>query len=331
MVRTVMSPHEGTVERWAWDFITSTVLETKLAPAEPPSKWNSPPARWVLEKPGRPPELAQRTERKKAAKPGALKDPTKRAEVLHTFLHHELQAAELMAWAILAFPETPEAFRRGLLGICRDELRHMQLYREHLETLGHPFGTMPIKDWFWERVPGAAITPQQFVARLGVGFEGGNLDHGARFTEYFAAAGDARAAEIQALITEEEIAHAAFALHWFRIFTGGIDFEIWRAMLPSPVTPSMTRGNPINFEARRRAGYPEAFLEALSSLSPAGERAGGEGVRRVAWVLNLDAEDELARGGAHTPTAEMTARISGLLPRLAGLVRPGDQVIWPLL
>lgn len=49
----------------------------------------------------------------------------------------------------------------------------------------------------------------------------------------------------------------------------------------------------------------------------------------VAWVLNLDAEDELARGGAHTPTDVMAARIEGLRPRLAGLIRPGDSVVWP--
>ena len=167
MVRGEMSdllPPEGTVERWAWDFVNTTVLESKLAPPAPPSKWAAPSQRWVLTQPGRPAELVQRTERKKAAKPGALKDTAKRAEVLHTFLHHELQAAELMAWAILAFPETPEPFRRGLLGILRDELRHMGLYRAHLETLGHPFGSMPIKDWFWERVPGESVTPLQFVA-----------------------------------------------------------------------------------------------------------------------------------------------------------------------
>ena len=49
----------------------------------------------------------------------------------------------------------------------------------------------------------------------------------------------------------------------------------------------------------------------------------------VAWVLNLDAEDELARGGAHTPSVAMAARVKELLPRLSALMRPGDQVIWP--
>ena len=64
----------------------------------------------------------------------------------------------------------------------------------------------------------------------------------------------------------------------------------------------------------------------------------------VAWVLNLDAEDELARGGAHTPTAVMTARIQSLIPRLSsaltptlspagererGLILRGDRVLWP--
>jgi hypothetical protein len=52
----------------------------------------------------------------------------------------------------------------------------------------------------------------------------------------------------------------------------------------------------------------------------------------VAWVLNLDAEDELAHAGAHTPTATATARIEALLPRLTGpgeLVHEGDGVVWP--
>lgn len=265
MSRELQPPPTGTVERWAFDYVTSTDLETKLAPPPPPSAWLSPPQAWRIARPGRPPELIARTERKKAARPGALRDPRKRGETIHTFLHHELQAAELMCWAMLAFPEAPEAFRRGLLNICLDELRHVGLYRAHLEALEHPFGRDPVKDWFWDRVPVQSATPAHFVARMGIGFEGGNLDHGARFTEYFREAGDARAADIQRQITEEEISHAAFAIHWFKVFTGGFEFEQWRAFLPVPISPQMTRGLPVNTDARRRAGFPDTFLDALGA------------------------------------------------------------------
>lgn len=247
-----------TVEAWAQRFIETTSLAEKLDPGTPPSTFASGPA-LRIDAPGRPPELAPRTEKRK--RPRDLTVPIKRAEVIHTFFHHELQAAELMAWAILTFPDSPLSFRKGLLGICRDELRHLNLYAVHLEALGHPVGSFPVNDWFWSRVP--CDSPVEFVARMAIGFEGGNLDHGVRFTEVFAEAGDARAAEIQALITREEIAHAAFGIHWFRELTGGLDFETWSAMLPKPITPLLTRGHVLNVEARRAAGFPEAFIEAL--------------------------------------------------------------------
>lgn len=257
-------PPAGTVERWAFDYVTSRELAVKLAPSAPPTEWMTAPGRYRLETPGRPAELVQRTTRWKTPRPGALRDPARRAEVLHTFLHHELQAAELMCWAILAFPEAPEGFRRGVLNICVDELRHVHMYAEHLERLEHPFGSEPINDWFWERVP-TATTPQHFVAGLGIGFEGGNLDHGLRFAERFRSAGDPRAAKIQEIIVDEEVPHVAFALHWFRQLTGDVDFDVWRSHLPKPLSPMMTRGTPLNLVARRRAGYSETFLASLAA------------------------------------------------------------------
>lgn len=48
------------------------------------------------------------------------------------------------------------------------------------------------------------------------------------------------------------------------------------------------------------------------------------------WVLNLDAEDELALGGrAHTPSQAMVERIRGLLPALSSLVG-NDRIVFPL-
>lgn len=262
---SVTPPPAGTVEHWAYQLVTTTELSGKLRPAAPPVEWAAQPVALRLPGPGRPSELVPRVGRHK--RPRDMRNPKKRAELIHTFLHHELQAAELMAWALLAFADAPAPFRRGLLGICRDEIRHLGLYAEHLETLGHPFGTFPVNDYFWKRVPMEPVSPLHFVARMGIGFEGGNLDHGVRFTAAFAEGGDARAAEIQAQITEEEVAHAAFGLHWYHEFAGAIDFDSWRALLPAPITPTLTRGLPLNLEDRRRAGFPPAFLEALAAWS----------------------------------------------------------------
>jgi uncharacterized ferritin-like protein (DUF455 family) len=184
----------------------------------------------------------------------------------HTFLHHELQAAELMAWAVLAFPDTPLAFRRGQLAILDDEVRHMQLYRAYLEELGFAFGAFPVRDWFWERVP-RAETPAQFVAVLGIGFEGGNLDHAARFAARLRAVDDEAGAAIEARVAEEEIPHARFALHWFEKFAGAADFATWMRHLPPPLSPLVMRGEPIDREARRRAGFSDAFIDELARWS----------------------------------------------------------------
>jgi len=49
----------------------------------------------------------------------------------------------------------------------------------------------------------------------------------------------------------------------------------------------------------------------------------------VAWVLNLDAEDELAHRGAHTPSLASVARVEKAIGALKGLVREGEVIVWP--
>jgi uncharacterized ferritin-like protein (DUF455 family) len=263
-----------TAERWAREFLGTTDLASKLAPPPPPARLEPPdrsPER--IPRPGRPAALMPLLPGKKR-KTRALGGPGRRAALLHAFLHHELQAAELFAWALLAFPDTPEAFRRGLMRLCQDELRHVALYRGQIERLGFQVGSFPINDWFWERVPWAP-TPVHFLAGLGLGFEAGNLDHGLRFSERFQQAGDPEAAAVQERIVTEEVPHVAFALRWFDALGGApLEFERWRAHLPPPLSPMMMRGETMNLPARRRAGMPEAFLAELERWSPSGLRAG---------------------------------------------------------
>jgi uncharacterized ferritin-like protein (DUF455 family) len=263
---TTNAPPDGTVEAWAWSYVHSTSLAHKLAPPKRPLAWERTPEARRVKAPGRPPELSAipRAGVSGSKSASALRDSAKRAAMLHTFLHHELQAAELMAWAFLAFPDAPTPFRRGLLGIFDDEVRHMRMYGEHMATLGLAFGDRPVNDWFWERVPLSA-SASHFAATMGMGFEGGNLDHATRFADRFREAGDVVGASLQARVAEEEIPHVAFATHWFRALTKDVDFDVWRAHLPEPLTPMIMRGQPMNHDARLRAGYPTPFLARLAA------------------------------------------------------------------
>lgn len=264
----VTAPPPGTLERWAFDYITSTDLAHKLSPPMPPRLLEaSAPARRVAQ-PGRPAVLRSGGARpRKTPSIEALRNPARRAELVHTFLHHELQAAELFCWALLAFPDTPDAFRRGLGAVAVEETEHLRLYAEHLPLLGSHVGAFPVRDWFWERIP-AAQEPATFVAVMGIGFEGVNLDHVERFAERFRGAGDERAAEIVEKIGQDERSHCRFARHWFEQFRGPLDFDAWRAVLPRPLSPLLFRGKALARDARLAAGFDATFLDALAAWTP---------------------------------------------------------------
>jgi uncharacterized ferritin-like protein (DUF455 family) len=270
-------PPAETIERWCWDFVTTRVLTEKLVPRRLPAvsdeaSWETSPIRRLLSGPGRPAELVVTARSGNAPRGSALAQAAARAQLLHTFVHHELQAAELFAWAVLAFPETPRAFRSGLVRLCQEELAHMELYREHMHGLGVSFGAHPVRDWFWQRVV-HCTDAASFVALQGVGLEGANLEHSARFAAQFRAIGDEEGARILERVERDEIAHVAFAVHWFEHFTGApLDYDRWSAALPAPLTPSVLRGQMLNRDARRRAGLDDAFLARLEAAPSTGLR-----------------------------------------------------------
>jgi uncharacterized ferritin-like protein (DUF455 family) len=260
-------PRAGTLERWAFDYVASTSLQEKLAPGPAPADRDRDFGGRRIAVPGRPAALTTTRRRQKTPGPDAIRDPKRRAELLHVFAHHELQAAELFAWAIVAFPDAPETFLRGLAAIVRDEARHLGMYADHLARLGFPFGTFPVRDWFWERVP-SVKTPAELVALMGLGFEGANLDHTTRFAALFRAVGDDEAARLTDVIGQEEIPHVRFAARWFRTFTGTLDFDAFRAALPPPLTPLVLRGKPMDRARRLEAGMPAAMIERLEAWQP---------------------------------------------------------------
>ncbi len=258
------APAPGTVERWAWDYILGTSLDLKCAPPPLPDVWEEGPVARRLAAPGRPSELVVLS---RAGKARGLSTARGRAQALHAFFHHELQAAELMAWALLAFPDTPREFRAGLLRIAEDEIRHMHMYATVIERLGHRIGDFTVRDWFWQRVPTCA-GPLAFVALMGLGLESANLEHSASFAARFRAVGDEPGARVQELVGLEEIAHVRFGVRWFTEFGGELTFESWRRALPEPLTPLLMRGLPLRRDARTRAGQPASFQDELEAWTP---------------------------------------------------------------
>jgi uncharacterized ferritin-like protein (DUF455 family) len=270
-------PPEGTVERWAWDYVARDSWELKLDPPPVPTIWEAAPPPRRIERPGRGSGFAISAHGEKSTGKSRLRSEERRTRLMHAFMHHELQAAELMCWALLAFPAMPVAFKRGLLKITADEISHMHLYAGWLRARGVSPGGLPVRDWFWERVP-TASDPRAFVATIGIGLEGGNLDHAARFAARFRDAGDHEAADIEERVGREEIPHVRFALHWFRVLDAELrgappvdgtvaadaeEFERWAAALPAPLSPLVMRGDPIARDARARAGLGPGFVDAL--------------------------------------------------------------------
>ena len=262
-----------TASAWCRAYICADRIEEKLAPAPRPlesagESGKQAPLR--LPGPGRSSSLRVIERAEKIPKPGALVEASAVAKLLHVFLHHEIQAAELCAWAYLAFPDAEPEFRSGLLRILDDEVRHAAMYAARVEELGASYGDYAVRDWFWSRTLGAE-TPLQYVALMGLGFEGGNLEHAGRFEVLLAKAGDARSSEMVAQVGKEEVSHVRFAAQWFSEWTQGDrsaspDFERWRAELPPPLTPEVLRGKPLDRDRRARAGLSEAFLDSLETF-----------------------------------------------------------------
>ena len=111
--------------------------------------------------------------------------------------------------------------------------------------------------------PFSQFVPILMFALMGMGLEGSNLDHAARFAAKFREFGDEEGASIQEIVAEEEVPHVRFAMHWFEEFTGSRDFDTWARHLPAPITPTMFWQEPVNERDRLRAGMDAEFIARL--------------------------------------------------------------------
>lgn len=259
------------IREWAMRVFSADSLEEKLF--TPPDGLKSltdhaPGAAVAWTQPPRPTHLqiAGKERRRKFPHPKALENEEMRARCLHVFANHELMALEMMAWALLAFPEAETSFRKGLANILLDEQRHFKLYCDRLEGMGVRFGDLPVNDHFW-RSAGNIANPLDWVCTMHLTFEQCNLDHAPYFGRLFQQVDDTASAALMKIIFEDEIRHVRFGSRWLKqLQDDGVSlFDAYVSHCTKGNPPPRAMGPEFNAEARRLAGLDDDFIRRLQA------------------------------------------------------------------
>ncbi|MDA1195192.1 MAG: DUF455 family protein [Planctomycetota bacterium] len=263
------------IRTFALALLEASTLEGKLRPPPADLTDDQPGAPLRVQGPVRPPALRHDPVRKvKVPAAEGLRDPAQRPRIVHALANHELQAAELFAWALLAFPEMPAAFRRGCVAILAEEQAHCRLYVERLAELEHEFGDFGVTAHFWRKIE-RILTPLEFVCVLGLTFENANLDFAGEHAAAARAAGDEATARVLDVVHADETRHVAFAWRWFQRLkpAGADDWETYCHAVGAPHGPERARGATFDAVARHAAGLSPEFIERLEATTPT--RPGG--------------------------------------------------------
>lgn len=254
------------VKEWCTRILSADTLEEKLlAPESITDTLSYSPIVW--DTPSRPPglEFKRHSRQEKLPSSEEHSDPDKRAVCLHRFAGHELLAVEIMACALLAFPETSKSFRKGLIHTLKEEQEHVRLYIERLKAFGVKLGDMPLYKHFWRHVPFLVTSPTRYVSVMSLTFEMANLDFAPSYQKSFARYGDTASALLMQRITEDEIRHVSFGMTWLKKASPAEDslWDTWRANTPDILPPHRARGPLLQKDLRQRAGIPLEWIEIL--------------------------------------------------------------------
>lgn len=253
------------LREWAIRILSADSLEEKLLdPGLITDRDSGTPLLW--NEPTRPTGMGFQRHSRKDHLPSLqeLKDPNKRAVCLHRFAGHELLAVEIMAYALLAFPEAPKHFRRGLANTLREEQGHVRLYIERMEALGVRFGDLPLYRHFWSHIP-FLTSPLRYISVMSLTFEMANLDFAPTYGAAFEREGDLLSSALMQQILKDEIAHVSFGWQWLRKWkTQDLSsWETWRSNVPSLLTPNRARGPQFFEDHREKAGIPSDWIHQL--------------------------------------------------------------------
>ncbi|MFW7379609.1 MAG: DUF455 family protein [Oligoflexus sp.] len=306
----------------------SARLEDKLLLIQPDDFIDAHPHRSFVEPavPGRPKALDFAGGNQKSTKfPNfaEMKQDTGRGRVLHFFANHELLALELMALALLKFPDAPPSFRMNIGRTMLEEQHHLRLYLSRMAELGIGFGDIPVNDFFWQCLK-SMRSPLDYVTGMSLTFEQANLDYSYHYWRLMQQLGDSVTADILQQVLQDEIGHVKFGVSWFDRWRDP-QLEIFAAheqILRSPLSMSRAKGIGFREDVRLKAGLPKTYIDQLEVYG------GSKGRPADIYFYNPDCEIELAHHGrGYTLAANKQTVIAEQMPLMMFLAKEGDLVL----
>jgi uncharacterized ferritin-like protein (DUF455 family) len=220
------------------------------------------------ENPGRCEKLKFDNQQVKFPKNTSFHLKEKRGLALHFFANHELLAIEMMAAALLIYPDINSdsvLFKKGLIKTIQDEQKHLKMYLARMKDFGIELGDFPLNDFFW-RTMEKCKTPASFMSAMSMAFESANLDFAQYYEKSFNDVKDYESAKIMRIVFEDEISHVALGAHWLNQWRGDVD--LWKYFienLPGVMTPARAKGIHFDRNSRQKAGLDDDFINKLES------------------------------------------------------------------
>lgn len=314
------------IEEYASRILLGDSLEEKLLRAPPELDLRGGRA-WTaaIAEPGRPTSLNFSSKATRRAFPTAkdLEAAEARGVVLHFFANHELLALEIMALALLRFPDAPLGFRRGLLATMSEEQQHLAAYIARMKELGVSLGDVPVNRFFWDCLKNMQ-SPSDYVLGMSLTFEQANLDFSLFYRDLFRKIGDSETAQILEKVYEDEIGHVKHGVAWFDRWKDPrlSQWQAFVSQLKLPLSPARAKGPIFDSQSRRRANLSEEFCEQLSVFG------GTKGRPPAAFYYNADCEMELARESlGYSPQSGTKRVMAEMMNCLMFAAKAGDVVL----
>ncbi len=215
--------------------------------------------------PGRPAKPALVSPRNVARRNLATEEG--RIALIHAIAHIEFNAINLALDAMYRFQNLPLEYYKDWMQVAFEEAQHFTMLSERLQDLGCEYGDFDAHNGLWEM---AMKTQHSVIARMALVprvLEARGLDVTPGMIKRLQGHGDHATVEILKIIFEQEIGHVAIGSRWFNYaceLENVLPEETFQNLLKKYMAGEL-RG-PFELEARKKAGFSVAELEALQNV-----------------------------------------------------------------